>query len=155
MYCSTYHIYLPTMFNTYIFNHQLTLVDLCICNITITDKKQGHDKMKIAPPGFEPGTRAPKARMIDRYTTGLRSKRIPSGGSIPNIPVRCLRYYPQKGPRYKSFQRNSSIKEVAKNCMENAIPAAIGATRYTDSATAFNLWLPRGPMSEKFFKTPR
>lgn len=25
----------------------------------------------LAPPGFEPGTSAPKAEMIDRYTTGL------------------------------------------------------------------------------------
>ncbi len=27
--------------------------------------------MKIAPPGFEPGSQAPKARMLDRCTKGL------------------------------------------------------------------------------------
>ena len=25
----------------------------------------------VAPPGFEPGSQAPKACMLDRYTTGL------------------------------------------------------------------------------------
>ncbi len=25
----------------------------------------------VAPPGFEPGSRDPKSRMLDRYTTGL------------------------------------------------------------------------------------
>lgn len=27
----------------------------------------------VAPPGFEPGSRAPKARRIDHYPTGLTS----------------------------------------------------------------------------------
>ena len=27
--------------------------------------------MLVAPPGFEPGSQAPKACMLDRYTTGL------------------------------------------------------------------------------------
>ena len=27
----------------------------------------------VAPPGFEPGSQAPKACMLDRYTTGLPS----------------------------------------------------------------------------------
>jgi hypothetical protein len=29
--------------------------------------------MGVAPGGFEPPSQAPKARMIDRYTTGLPS----------------------------------------------------------------------------------
>jgi hypothetical protein len=28
---------------------------------------------QVAPPGFEPGSRAPKANMMDHYTTGLLS----------------------------------------------------------------------------------
>lgn len=33
----------------------------------------------IAPDGFEPSSSAPKADMLDRYTTGLYSKRMRKG----------------------------------------------------------------------------
>ena len=33
-------------------------------------------KIRIAPPRFELGSMAPKATMLDRYTTGLSDKRI-------------------------------------------------------------------------------
>ncbi|CAD5245302.1 protein of unknown function [Thermococcus camini] len=32
----------------------------------------------VAPPGFEPGSRDPKSRMLGRYTTGLPDRKAES-----------------------------------------------------------------------------
>ena len=32
------------------------------------------DSFEIAPPGFEPGSQAPKARILDRCTMGLSNE---------------------------------------------------------------------------------
>ena len=42
----------------------------------------------VAPPGFEPGSRDPKSRMLGRYTTGLPDRK--AGFGLINLRLKVF-----------------------------------------------------------------